>query len=347
MIISQNIVYLQKINLVKMSLVTKIISRTDKFIRRNVVMEQYPMLTYFSKKEQQRIGAMGIVFMLHHIEEKDPTHIPTNEDLKVSPVFLEKIILKYKAKGFDIISLDQLNDIIKSDVIPERPFVAFTIDDGYLDNYTKALPVFERQQVPFAIFVATDFINKKAILWWDSIEELIMTHKSIVTSDGKHYSCESYQQRWHTFRYLRERILNLDQKNLENELKKMFSNYEIDWYEPVKKKAMSWEQVLSLAHHSLCTIGGHTISHPALSNLSMDEALREICEGKKIIEQKISKSVSYFAYPYGTPNEVGEREFQLTEEVGFDIAFCAHGGCVTKDSKLQCYQLPRVYFHEY
>ena len=79
----------------------------------------------------------------------------------------------------------------------------------------------------------------------------------------------------------------------------------------------------------------------------MDEALREISEGRKIIEQKISQRVSYFAYPYGTPNEVGEREFRLTAELGFNIAFCAHGGCITKANKSQSYQLPRVYFHEY
>ena len=330
-----------------MKIIRKIKHLADRVYKQTIACEHYPMLTLVDRKKRQAEGAIGLVYMLHHVTEKDSRRIPTNEDLKVSPEFLEKIILKYKTKGFDFISLDQLNEIIKSDVIPERPFLTFTIDDGYLDNFTKALPVFERQQIPFAIFVATDFIDKKAILWWDSIEDLIMSHKSIVTSDGKRYSCESYQERWNTFRYLRERILNLDQNNLEHELKKMFSNYEIDWNEPIRKKGMSWEHVISLAQHPLCTIGGHTISHPALSKLSMDEALREISEGKKRIEQKISQPISFFAYPYGTPNEVGEREFQLMEESGFYIAFCAHGGCITKDNKSKCYQLPRVYFHEY
>lgn len=330
-----------------MKIIRKIKHLANRVYKQTIACEQYPMLTLVDRRKRQVEGAIGLVYMLHHITEKNSRRIPTNEDLKVSPEFLEKIILKYKAKGFDFISLDQLNEIIKSGVIPERPFVTYTIDDGYLDNYTKALPVFERQQIPFAIFVATDFIDKKAILWWDSIEDLIMSHNSVVTSDGKCYSCESYQERWNTFRYLRERILNLDQSNLEYELKKMFSNYEIDWYEPIRKKGMSWEHVISLAQHPLCTIGGHTISHPALSKLNMDEALCEISEGIKRIEQKISQPVSYFAYPYGTPNEVGEREFLLTEKLGLDIAFCAHGGCITKDNKSKCYQLPRVYFHEY
>lgn len=329
-----------------MKIFRKFKSLTNRVYRQKIACEQYPMLTNLDRGKWQKKGAMGLVYMLHHITEKDANRIPTNEDLKVSPLFLEKMILKYRAKGFDFISLDQLNAIIKSEVTPERPFIAFTIDDGYLDNYTEAFPVFERQQVPFAIFVSTDFIDKKAILWWDSIEELIINNKNVVTSDGKCYTCETFQQRWDTFRYLRERILNLDQKNLEHKLNMMFANYEIDWYKPIRMEGMSWNHIVSLANHPLCTIGGHTMTHPALSKLGVEEALNEISEGKTRIEEKISKSVSYFAYPYGTPNEVSAREFQMAAELGFKLAFCAHGGCVTNDNKSQYYQLPRVYFHE-
>ena len=327
-----------------MSLITKIISRTDKFIRRNVVMEQYPMLTYFSKKEQQRLGAMGIVFMLHHIEEKDSTHIPTNEDLKVSPHFLEKIILKYKHQGFDFISLDDLYIILSSGIIPTNPFVTFTIDDGYLDNYTNGLPIFEKYNVPFSIFVATDFVDNKAILWWDIIEKMILSQNEIITCDGKCYPCTTYLQRWDTFRYLRERILKLDQSQLEVELDQLFAGYTVDWYAPVRMKSMSWEQVRFLASHPLCTIGGHTVSHPALCKLSSHEAFREIKEGKEKIEEKTGLPVHYFAFPYGTPNEVGNREYQIIEDLKFKLAFSAHGGCVT-DKSLTTH-LPRVYLLE-
>lgn len=327
-----------------MSIVAKILRRTDQFVRRNIVMEQYPMLTCVSRKEQQRRDAVGVVFMLHHIEDKDPARIPTNEDLKVSPAFLEKIILKYKHRGFDFISLDDLYAILTSGKNPTNPFVAFTIDDGYLDNYTNALPVFEKHHVPFAVFVATDFIDNKAILWWDSVEALIMSNDEILTSDGQSYPCRTFQQRWDTFRYLRERILKLDQTQLVAELDNMFAGYHVDWYEPVRMKSMTWEQVKYLAGHPLCTIGGHTVSHPALSKLSADEAFSEIKEGKDRIEEMTGQTVRYFAYPYGTPNEVGQRESGLVEDLKFRLAFSAYGGCVTKASPAT--YLPRVYLLE-
>ena len=329
-----------------MGFANKIVHIIDQFSRHHIVKEQYPMLTSFSRRNLKRDGAVGLVYMLHHICEKDSRRIPTNEDLKVSPTFLETIIRKYKRLDFDFISLDQLYELITSGTIPQRPFITFTIDDGYFDNYTNALPVFEKYSVPFAIFVATDFIEKKAILWWDSLEELIMTKDVIITNDGKRYSCKTFLQRWNTFRYLRERILNLDQSRLEEELSKLLDGYNIDWYEPIRQKGMTWEQIKSLANHPLCTIGGHTVSHPALNKLVDEEARREIGEGIKKIEQVITQPIHFFAYPYGTPYEIGERELQLTGELGLKMAFMAHQGCITVDNMKNVTHLPRVYLKE-
>ena len=329
-----------------MEIAGKTLNKIARFYHQNIVKEQYPMLTSFSRRKQKKEGTLGIVYMLHHICEKDAKLIPTNEDLKVSPAFLEEIILRYKKLGFDFVSLDQLNEMIRSGVPNRRPFVAFTIDDGYLDNYTNALPVFEKYDVPFAIFVATDFVDKKAILWWDSIENLIMTHESVTTSDGRTYPCKTFQQRWNTFRYLRERILHLDQNCLEHGLNEMFALYGIDWYGPIKEKGMAWSQIKALADHPLCTIGGHTVSHPSLGILSQEDAEQEIREGIERIAQVIQHPVRYFAYPYGTPHEIGEREFSLIEGLGIQLAFMAHQGCITEDNMKNVTRLPRIYLKE-
>jgi peptidoglycan/xylan/chitin deacetylase (PgdA/CDA1 family) len=328
-----------------MGIIRKIKQKAESFYRQRIVCEQYPMLTPISRKKLQAEGAMGVVYMLHHIKEKNPQGIPTNEDLKVSPSFLDKIISKYEKQGFDFISLDELSEIISSDKKPERPFICFTIDDGYLDNYTQALPVFERHQVPFAIFVATDFIDHKAILWWDVIEELILKNDSI-TIGGKHYPCHTFQEKWDAFRILRERILRFDQTKLEEELRNMFSHYDIDWFAPIRHQAMSWEQIKSISQHPLCTIGGHTVSHLALNKLDDNEFHREIAEGITKIQEVTGKPVSHFAYPYGSPNEIGEREYKLISEYHFKTVFSSYGGCISEDNKHLTTHLPRVYLHE-
>lgn len=330
----------------RMDIIKKFEHRIERFYKQKIVCEQYPLLTSVNRKRLQANGALGLVYMLHHISEKDSSRIPTNEDLKVSPGFLEMMILKYQKRGFDFLSLDQLYAISLSGTKPNRPFVAFTIDDGYLDNYTEALPVFEKYEVPFAVFVATDFIEKRAILWWDCIEDLLLSHDKLVTNDGLCYPSSTYQERWDSFRFLRERILNLNQSRLVDELNILFSNYTIDWFEPIRRQGMSWEQVRVLARHPLCTIGGHTISHPSLKILSVEMVEREIKEGIEKLEKVTGKPVQYFAYPYGTYKEIGEREYQIVSELGIKLAFMAHQGCITIDNVTEMTHIPRVYFRE-
>ena len=328
-----------------MDLFKKIEGRITGFYKKQIICEQYPMLTSTNRKEWINKGALGIVYMLHHVAEKNFDRIPTNEDLKVSPTFLEGIILKYKKQGFDFISLDQLNKIITSNKKPERPFIAFTIDDGYLDNYTKALPVFERQQVPFTIFVATDFIDKKAILWWDILEGLVLNNDSVKMGEDE-YQCHTFQEKWNTFRIIREKILHIDQTKLEKGLREAFSHYDIDWYEPIQRQAISWEQIKEISQHPLCTIGGHTVSHLALNGLSEQEFQEEVANGIAKLQSAIGKPIQHFAYPYGSPNEIGEREYDLISKFNFKTVFTAYGGCITENNKHQITHLPRVYLHE-
>ena len=329
-----------------MNISKKIAHRMIKYYRQSIVKEQYPMLTLISRRELKKEGAIGIVYMLHHVTMKDYSRIPTNEELNVSPSFLERLIIKYRRNGFDFISLDDLYVIIKSGIQPERPFIAFTFDDGYLDNYTNALPVFEKYQIPFAVFVATDFIDKKFILWWDIIEDLVMTHEQIQTKDGVIYSCKSFQERWDTFRYLRERILKLDQEKLALELKSLFNGYSIDWLAPINTKGMSWKHLIELSNNPLCTIGGHTVSHPVLNRLSDENFNKEVQDGIERLESIIHKKISHFAYPYGSRNEIGEREYQLIKNYYFKTVFCAYGGCITSTNMHNTHCLPRVFLHE-
>lgn len=328
-----------------MDIFKKIEGRITSFYKKHIIYEQYPMLTSTNRKEWLNKGALGVVYMLHHIAEKSSSRIPTNEDLKVSPRFLESIIIKYKKQGFTFVSLDQLSEIISLDQMPSFPFIAITIDDGYLDNYNNAFPIFIKHQIPFAIFISTDFVDKKAILWWDVIEDLILQNKEIKIGDRR-YSCNSFQEKWDAFRILRERIMQLNQDCIMESLQQMFSNYNIDWLKPIKEKAMTWDQIKELSNHPLCTIGGHTVSHPVLNKLDDATLKWEIEEGVKRIEKETGISVNHFAYPYGSAKEIGKHEESLIQDFNFKTVFAATGGCITRDNQHRITLLPRVFLKQ-
>ncbi len=60
----------------------------------------------------------------------------------------------------------------------KRPFAAFTLDDGYKDNREFAFPVFKKFNVPFTIYVPTDFAEGRGDLWWLTLEESLRRSQS-------------------------------------------------------------------------------------------------------------------------------------------------------------------------
>jgi hypothetical protein len=69
------------------------------------------------------------------------------------------------------------------------------------------------------------------------------------------------------------------------------------------------------------SIGAHTLSHPVLSLCSEEEARREIQESKINLERALGRPVWAFAYPFGNPATMGERELRVAREAGFACAF--------------------------
>ncbi|MBQ9232302.1 MAG: polysaccharide deacetylase family protein [Prevotella sp.] len=325
-------------------IIHKIITKTIKYgqhVSDAVLERKYPLLNPYLRKKEIAEGALGVVLMLHRVAEYNRSRLVPNEDLKVSPAFLQKAISKYRKAGFVFLSLDEVYNVINGIKALDKPFVAFTLDDGYLDNYTTAYPVFKRNNVPFCIFVATDFPDKQAILWWYTIEDLILGNNRIALSDGSTYTCITYQQKWDTFRFIREKILKLNQANLLSSLQTLFANYDLNWLEPVQKLSMSWEDVAHLGNEPLCTIGGHTMTHPAFAPLSLEEIKTEIEGGIQKLQSVIDYPIRHFAYPYGSIKEDGQREYEFLKTFNFKTAFISYGGNICQNAKNSMTHLPR------
>lgn len=65
------------------------------------------------------------------------------------------------------------------------------------------------------------------------------------------------------------------------------------------KNFLTWEQVKELSDANM-TIGGHSKSHPYLWKITDPSKLKEeIADNKKIIEDRIGKTLTTFAYPFG------------------------------------------------
>ncbi len=67
---------------------------------------------------------------------------------------------------------------------------------------------------------------------------------------------------------------------------------------------MDWDELREISERGF-EIGAHTVRHPNLQALSADSARQEMQDSKSEIEDRLGRSVTQFAYPYGKiPNSV-------------------------------------------
>lgn len=285
-------------------------------------------------------SGIGHVLIFHRVcNEND--YIMT-DDLQVTQEYLEEVLKFYISSNIDIVSLDECYKRITSKSKVKR-FVAFTFDDGYADNLTHALPVFEKYNAPFSIFLATGYPDHNVVLWWYLLEKLVMNNERIsFMKDGVEiiYNTITKEDKKDTFWKIRKYIVESNQDNIVQRLKTIFND--VDLFELTKKLALSWEQVKELSNHPLVTIGTHTINHLAISNLKEDRVLEEINESINIIESKINKPVEYLTYPFGTPAEANSREFNIVKKCNIKMAFTTTKGNLYKHDAHHLYSLPRI-----
>ena len=266
----------------------------------------------------------GEILMLHSVV-KNRSVLEENRVLEITPDFLEQTILKYKSAGYRFVSLDEVQRQLERRKRNSRKFVCFTLDDGFADNYKQAFPIFKKYSCPFAIYITTDYPDQNAQFWWYQLEELLLKKDQLMIN-GVEYDCSDLEKKNKAFWDIREKIFSSDAEMTMTELKQLFNENDCH----TKVHALSWKQIVELSADPLCTIGAHSVTHASLPVLSDENIRKELSEGKKIIEDRIKKTVRHFAYPYGNWDD---RVKNLVMEY-YSTAVTTKGGFIKKGDNL-------------
>jgi len=288
---------------------------------------------------------IGAILMLHRVTATPQARNGINRHLVVRPDFLDALITDIKRSGFEFVSIDEALERIAGPTSARR-FVTITLDDGYRDNLTEALPVFERHGTPFTVYVAPGLVNGSVDLWWELVERVVDARDRIYlnTPEGRvALDCStparrlSANARLHD--YLSQDVREEDQVTIVRDLARSAG---VDLAALRHDLLMNWDEIRTLAAHPLATVGAHTIHHYSLKRLTEDKAFREMADAAKILAIELGETPRHMAYPYGFPAAVGEREVQLAKDAGFASAVTTRHGLIQPEHRDHLTALPRI-----
>jgi peptidoglycan/xylan/chitin deacetylase (PgdA/CDA1 family) len=276
-------------------------------------------------------SGIGSIFMLHRTAPYEDGNIVYNENMKISPEELVRFIQELKRKKRVFLSLDEVVNIVRSGKKPAHKFVAFTLDDGYKDNLTYGYPIFKEYNIPFCIYVTNSFPDQTTNLWWYALENLILNNETL-NVDGRNLDNSTLHKKQKNFLALREEVLNKQFRDPYTFFKQL-GRITFDVSKERSKMCLTWPEIINLSQDPLATIGCHTVNHLPLAKLEHPEVGFEIRHSKEELERQLNRKVRHFAFPFGSRNEAANREYEVSQSIGFDsIVTTLHGNIHLSDN---------------
>jgi len=285
-----------------------------------------------------RRGSGPLILMYHRVAE--PAVDPWG--LAVSPANFRSQ-LDALAAARSVVSMTELVERLR-----HRAFrgdeIALTFDDGYSDNLRAAAPALNAAKLPATLFVMTAALGREREFWWDELARLILlpsgpARAAVTIGEASHdvrlgigradpLRRDAMLAVW---RALRSRPL----AEIEAVLDALAPTLGAPPADPADFP-LTARDLAGLAGGPF-EIGGHTVTHPALTGLSEEAAAGEIAGGKLTAEALIGRTISGFSYPYG---DCDAATAGRVERAGFRWACTTVGASVTPSTDPLL--LPRV-----
>ena len=275
------------------------------------------------------------ILMFHEIQQDCRSELMTGTSVALFDYSLNWL----RQEGWEIVSLETCLERLATDPGPGR-YAVLTFDDGYRDNVATALPILERNNAPFMVYVPTGAPTRTLPSWWLGLREMFRLGDTVtIDAMGMRFHCPKFHEKMLGLYKVNEWI-HQDYHRVAM-LASTFNRAGISLSALNEAYFLNERELQSLARHPLASIGGHTASHAALSSLDVLSARAEMADNRSYLEQLLQLPVRHFAYPYGDSRACGPREAHLAKEVGFSTAVTTRHAPLS-DCKLNQFGLPRL-----
>lgn len=234
---------------------------------------------------------------------------------------------RYLARHADVVSGDDLPAALAR---RHGRRVALTFDDGYRDNHELAFPVLRAHGLPATFFVATGFLDRPRVAWWDEISWMVRTSPRDGIGAGEWLPAGvsfGDDDRTAPAQLLVRRYWSLPDKSTHDYLEWLARECQTGRADPEAAAStwMTWPMVRELRAGGM-TVGAHTVDHPVLARLSAAGQAREVGGSVARLREQLGEPVSLFAYPVGARGTYDDTTRACLREAGIKHAFTFWGG---------------------
>jgi peptidoglycan/xylan/chitin deacetylase (PgdA/CDA1 family) len=254
--------------------------------------------------------------------------------------------MDYLAKWFRVVSLKDVVEWLdgKKDLPPYAALITF--DDGYLDNYTAAYPILRKYNFPALIFLTTGHIGTDAPFYWDMAAYCFShtqnDHLTFPNGQVAHWSnrdeLERVNKQWI------ESMKGLPQAEKQIHVDRLPEQLKVS-VPPgfFRRLMMDWDQVREMQKGEI-EFGAHTMHHPILTRISLEQVQDEVAGSKSRIEEELGEAVLGFAYPNGQASDLDESIERIVAGSGIRAAFTLLSGpCSLHEVKQNPYAIRRIF----
>lgn len=235
----------------------------------------------------------------------------------------------HATREFDIVGLEDLNDVLDK---RRGRYLLITFDDGYLDNYTEAFPILKAYNTKATFFVTTGFLDVPQIPWWDEIAWMVRRSNAAVIPANPWIHREipldgdSREAAVQTVLKTYKRIAGSDAPAF---MRALAEGLQAPRCPPhvAHELWMTWHMIREMEQAGM-TIGGHSVNHPILGNLSPDEQEYEVGECQRRLTKELGHPARAFSYPIGNRNSYDIHTRKALQRHGFEWGFTFVGGHV-------------------
>lgn len=262
------------------------------------------------------------ISMYHYTRDLTHSRYPSIKGLDL-PLFREQ--LQYFKDYFNVVTMEQVIASLSGEETLPSNSLLLTFDDGYIDNFTYALPLLEEFGFQGSFFIPGKAFSTHKLLDVNKVHYILAASKpNILLSDlmgrldyyrGTEFDYPSNDELWREYavanrfddegvifikRILQTAIPEAVRNKISSDLFKMHVG--ITEEQLAYELYMTENQIRTMKRHGMF-IGIHGYDHYWLGNLSPEKMREDVSKALETMDEFINSKEWVMNYPYGSFND--------------------------------------------